>query len=282
MRQETGTIREPRHLDIDVTLLDEVRAIARDAAGEILDVYATGAPAVTRKADDTPVTEADMRAHDRIVAALTALTPQVPVLSEESANVPLAKRAAWWRYWLVDPLDGTREFLKRNGEFTVNIALIEGHAPALGVVHVPVSGVAYGGVSGVGAFRFEADGASRRIGIARVTATPPRVAVSNSHRGRSLDGFLAALGPHVLVSMGSSIKFGLLAEGLADVYPRRGPTGEWDTAAGHAVLAAAGGQVVDLDGRPLEYNRRASLINPDFVAFGPADRDWISLLRRSA
>jgi 3'(2'), 5'-bisphosphate nucleotidase len=263
-------------------LLAAVRKIARDAACEILDVYAAGAPAVTRKADDTPVTEADMRAHVRISAALAALTPHMPVLSEESADVPLAERTAWRRYWLVDPLDGTREFLKRNGEFTVNIALIEDHAPVLGVVHLPVSGVAYGGVSGVGAFRFEADGASWRIEVARRAAMPPRVAVSSSHRGSSLDRFLAGLGPYELVSVGSSIKFGLLAEGLADVYPRLGPTGEWDTAAGHAVLAAAGGRVVDLDGRPLEYNRRESLINPDFVAFGPAERDWVSLLRRSA
>jgi 3'(2'), 5'-bisphosphate nucleotidase len=266
----------------DTELLTAVRAIARDAASEILHVYAAGVPAVTRKADDTPVTEADMRAHRRIAAALGALTPDVPVLSEESTDVPLAERAVWQRFWLVDPLDGTREFLKRNGEFTVNIALVVNHAPVLGVVHVPVTGVAYGGVGGLGAFRFEADGMSRRIEVARAAATPPRVAGSRSHRGSSLDRFLATLGPHELVSMGSSIKFGLLAEGLVDVYPRRGPTGEWDTAAGHAVLAAAGGSVVDLEGRPLEYNRRPSLINPDFVAFGPADLDWVSLLRRSA
>jgi 3'(2'), 5'-bisphosphate nucleotidase len=266
----------------DTELLAAVRAIARDAAGEILDVYAAGAPAVTRKADDTPVTEADMRAHRRITAALGALTPGVPVLSEESADVPLTERAGWQRYWLVDPLDGTREFLKRNGEFTVNIALVADHAPALGVVHVPVTGVAYCGARGVGALRYESDGSARRIEVAREAAARPRVAGSRSHRGGSLDRFLAALGPHEFVSMGSSIKFGLLAEGLADVYPRRGPTGEWDTAAGHAVLAAAGGSVVDLEGRPLEYNRRASLINPDFVAFGPGNLDWVSLLRRSA
>lgn len=266
----------------DTGLLTAVREIARNAAREILDVYAQGAPAVTQKSDDTPVTEADMRAHRCIVAALAALTPDVPVLSEESGPVPLVERAGWQRYWLVDPLDGTREFLRRNGEFTVNIALVEGHEPALGVVHVPVSGVAYGGVRGAGAWRFEPDGSSRPIRVASTAATPPRVAGSRSHRDSSLDRFLAALGPHELVSVGSSIKFGLLAEGRADVYPRRGPTGEWDTAAGHAVLAAAGGVVVDLQGKPLEYNRRPSLINPAFVAFGPRSHDWVNLLRRSA
>ncbi len=282
MNGGTESARRADAAPVDVRLLTAVRGIARDAASEILEVYSAGSPVVTRKADDTPVTEADLRAHRRIVAALATLTPDVPVLSEESAAVPLAQRVQWRRCWLVDPLDGTREFLRRNGEFTVNIALIVDHEPVLGVVHVPVTGVAYAGLRGVGAFRFEAAGESRRIAVAREAASPPRVAGSRSHRGSSLERFLATLGPHELISMGSSLKFGLLAEGLADVYPRSGPTGEWDTAAGHAVLAAAGGSVVDFAGRPLEYNRRASLINPDFVAFGPANLDWVSLLRRSA
>jgi len=187
-------------------------------------------------------------------------------------------RAGWARYWLVDPLDGTREFLARNGEFTVNIALIEGHTPALGVVHVPVSDVTYCGVPGAGASRQQAAAPPAPIRVAAHAATPLRIVGSRSHRGDSLEGFLARAGAHQLLAIGSSLKFCLVAEGAADVYPRLGPTSEWDTAAAHAVLLAAGGAVSALDGSPLEYNTRGELLNPSFVAFGPRDRDWLALL----
>jgi 3'(2'), 5'-bisphosphate nucleotidase len=262
-------------------LLPQVAAIARRAAGEILAVYNGGALQARAKADDSPLTEADLRAHRLIVASLAALTPQLPVLSEESAPGAFAARAGWQRFWLVDPLDGTREFLDRNGEFTVNIALIEDHVPVLGVVHVPVTDVSYQGVPGAGAWR-EQGGERRTLAVAAHSASPVRVAGSRSHRGDSLAGFLARLGPHRLLSVGSALKFCLLAEAAADVYPRLGPTSEWDTAAGHAVLTAAGGAVLDLSGAPLTYNTRAELRNPSFVAFGPADRDWLTLLTGTA
>jgi 3'(2'), 5'-bisphosphate nucleotidase len=260
-------------------LLDPLVAIARRAAGAILAIYEAGATAVTTKADATPLTEADLAAHRLIVAALAELTPGTPVLSEESAETPFAERRAWARYWLVDPLDGTREFLSRNGEFTVNIALIEGHAPALGVVHVPVTGVSYFGAVGQGAWRQSAAQAPQSIRVAERSASPLRVAGSRSHRGASLDSFLARVGEHELLEMGSSLKFCLVAEGAADVYPRLGPTCEWDTAAAHAVLGAAGGTVLDLDGAPLQYNTRPEVKNPFFVAYGPRDYDWVTLLR---
>jgi 3'(2'), 5'-bisphosphate nucleotidase len=260
-------------------LLDPLVDIARRAAGEILAIYARGAIPVSTKADATPLTEADLAAHRLIVAALAELTPGTPVLSEEAADTSFAQRCTWERYWLVDPLDGTREFLSRNGEFTVNIALIEAHVPVLGVVHVPVSGVSYFGAEGEGAWRQAAGEPRQPIHVAARSASPLRVAGSRSHRGASLDAFLARVGGHELLEMGSSLKFCLVAEGAADVYPRLGPTCEWDTAAAHAVLSAAGGTVRDLDGAPLQYNARPELHNPFFVAYGPRDRDWIALLR---
>jgi 3'(2'), 5'-bisphosphate nucleotidase len=259
--------------------LERVAAIAREAGGEILEVYAAGAVASTAKADDSPLTAADLRAHRLIVQRLGELTPELPVLSEEAAEVPFAVRSQWRGYWLVDPLDGTREFLSRNGEFTVNIALIEGHAPALGVVHVPVTDTTYRGLPGAGAWRERAGAPAQRIRVAARSTAPLRVVGSRSHRGDSLDAFLERVGRHELLAIGSSLKFCRVAEGAADVYPRLGPTSEWDTAAAHAVLLAAGGGVSALDGTPLGYNTRERLLNPFFVAFGPHDRDWLALLR---
>jgi len=260
-------------------LLEHVAGIACAAGREILEVYAGGAAASTAKADDSPLTAADLRAHRLIVERLNELTPELPVLSEESAHVPFATRSRWSRYWLVDPLDGTREFLSRNGEFTVNVALIEGHAPVLGVVHVPVTATTYRGIAGAGAWRQRPGEPAQAIQVAPRSGAPLRVVGSRSHRGDSLDAFLARAGTHELVGVGSALKFCLVAEGAADVYPRLGPTSEWDTAAAHAVLVAAGGAVCALDGGALEYNAHESLLNPFFVAFGPRDRDWLALLR---
>jgi 3'(2'), 5'-bisphosphate nucleotidase len=260
-------------------LAERVAAIARAAGREILEVYAQAAPASRSKADESPLTAADLRSHRLIARELGALTPDVPLLSEEAARPPYAERARWARYWLVDPLDGTREFLSRNGEFTVNIALIEAHAPVLGVVHVPVTDTTYRGIPGEGAWRAVGAAPAQRLQVAVPARSPVRVVGSRSHRGDSLEGFLARLGPHELVAVGSSLKFCMVAEGAADVYPRLGPTSEWDTAAAQAVLMASGGAVVQLDGRPLAYNTREELLNPHFVAYGDAQRDWLALLR---
>ncbi|MBV8877419.1 MAG: 3'(2'),5'-bisphosphate nucleotidase CysQ [Gammaproteobacteria bacterium] len=260
-------------------LLERSGQIARAAGREILEVYAAETLTSTAKADDSPLTAADLRSHRLITQQLAELTPGIPVLSEEAAQAPLATRREWPRYWLVDPLDGTREFLARNGEFTVNIALIERHAPVLGVVHVPVSGVTYSGVPGAGAWRQQAAESAVAIRVAAQSAAPVRIVGSRSHRGDSLDTFLSRVGPHALLAIGSSLKFCLVAEGAADVYPRLGPTSEWDTAAAHAVVLAAGGAVRTLDGAPLQYNTRETLLNPFFVASGPEDRDWLALLR---
>lgn len=253
--------------------LPAIIAIARRAGAEILDVYGQSFD-VTNKADASPLTQADLRAHATITKALASLTPGLPVLSEEASDIPFEERQQWSRYWLVDPLDGTKEFVSRNGEFTVNIALIEEHVPVLGVVHVPVQDTTYFGAAAA-AFKQIGTRAPVTIRVQSPAATPLRVVGSRSHASAgSLDAYLDKLGPHTLLSIGSSLKFCLVAEGRADFYPRFGPTSEWDTAAAHAVLDAAGGAVIDLQGAPLRYNTKAELLNPHFLAVGDRSRDW--------
>jgi 3'(2'), 5'-bisphosphate nucleotidase len=258
-------------------LLTDVVALAREAGEAILAVYA-GDFDVTRKGDDSPLTIADLRAHRIILAGLERLTPDVPAISEEAPAPPLAERGRWEWLWLVDPLDGTREFVERSGEFTVNIALIHRHAPVLGVLHVPLSGTDYYAAVGSGAFRQDRDGVAQRIAARTRIAGEPRVVASRSHRGKRLDGFFAKLGPHEFRPLGSAAKFGLIADGSADIYPRVGPTSEWDTAAGQAIAEIAGARVVGRDGAPLRYNARDSLLNPDFVCFADASRPWHTYL----
>lgn len=250
--------------------------IARAAGQVVLEVYAQPFE-VRGKADCSPVTEADERAERVIVPALQALAPGVPVVAEEAAargDVPQVGR----EFWLVDPLDGTKEFIKRNGEFTVNIALVDGHEPVLGVVHVPVLDRDYYGCRSVGAFRRDGAEAPRQIRVCCPAQDPVRVVGSRSHGGDSLNLFLERLGRHELVAMGSSLKLCLVAEGAADVYPRLGPTSEWDTAAAQAVVEAAGGRVTALDGAPLRYNQKAEVLNPYFLVFGDPSRNWAGYL----
>lgn len=259
-------------------LIASISDIAVAAGQAILMVYRQDFE-VTHKADQSPLTQADLASHRLIRDALARLTPNVPLLSEESADIDFAVRSSWPEYWLVDPLDGTKEFVNRNGEFTVNIALIRGHEPLLGVVHVPVTGVTYAGVVGAGATRQAAGGEPEPIQVRTPSADPVRVVGSRSHANPRLQHHLKPLGAYEMVSMGSSLKFCLLAEGRADLYPRLGPTSEWDTAAAHAVVLAAGGRIVTLDNRPLQYNCKPSLLNPGFLVFGDPARDWLALFR---
>jgi 3'(2'), 5'-bisphosphate nucleotidase len=258
-------------------LIEPVREIARQAGRRILDIYDSGYT-VKQKDDQSPLTDADLAAHQTIVEGLAKLTPEWPILSEESSNIPFSERSGWSQYWLVDPLDGTREFISRNGEFTVNIALIQGHEAVLGVVHVPVQDTDYYGEISLGAFVQRPGQTPQSIHVRAFTSGPVRVVGSRSHRGNSLDTYLANLGEHELVSMGSSLKICLVAEGQADVYPRLGPTSEWDTAAAHAVVTSAGGQVVNINGDPLRYNTKDAYLNPFFIVYGDAHHDWLSYL----
>ena len=247
--------------------------IARAAGQAILEVYHQDF-SVEQKGDDSPLTAADLASHRIIMQGLAGLEPDTPILSEEGADIPYDTRSRWQRYWLIDPLDGTREFVKRNGEFTVNIALIEQGRPVVGVVHVPVSGVSYVGQSGKGAFKIDADDTASPIHVREKRQTKTQVAGSRSHAGDSLQRFLDRLGDHEIVSMGSSLKLCLVAEGIADIYPRLGPTSEWDTAAAQAVVEAAGGKVTDTQLEPLRYNTKDSLLNPFFLVFGDQTEDW--------
>ena len=240
------------------------RRLALEAGRAIMAFYGQG-PAVQMKDDRSPVTEADRAADRLIVAGLGAADPGIPVISEESAAA--AAPPAGGRFWLVDPLDGTREFIAGSGEFTVNIALIEAGRPVLGVVHAPAQGETYV-ADGLGqAVRVVGAREPQVIRARPVPAAGPAVIASRSHRDAETDAFIAGLGPSRTASAGSALKFALLARGEADLYPRFGRTMEWDTAAGQAVLAAAGGHVRDLDGSELGYGK-AGFVNPPFVASG--------------
>jgi len=257
---------------------EAISEIAVEAGKAILEIYVQDFE-ITQKEDASPLTQADLASHRIICDALNRLTPNIPVLSEESADIEYDIRADWQQYWLVDPLDGTREFIDRNGEFTVNIALIRNHSPVLGVVHVPVTGTTYTGLVGKWASKHSQDGSMEHIRIRKPCADPPVVVGSRSHANPRLAGFLAGIGEHELVNMGSSLKFCLLAEGKADFYPRLGPTSEWDTAAAHAVVLAAGGKIITLDGKPLRYNLKKSLLNPEFLVIADTSRDWLGLFK---
>lgn len=244
--------------------LNAIIEIAEQAGQAILEIYQRDPREfnITDKADATPLTAADLAAHQLIVNALTALTPDIPILSEEAANISWAVRQHWQRYWLVDPLDGTKEFIKRNGEFTVNIALIEQGEPVLGVVHAPVLAKTYYAAKAQGAWLKTAAG-SQAIRVSQ-TAEVVRVVGSRSHPSPDLAGYLAQLPQHQLVEVGSSLKFCLVAEGAADVYPRFGPTMQWDTAAGH-IIALEAGASVQFDGISGPVYQREQLLNPNFI-----------------
>ena len=257
-------------------LLAQVIAVARAAGREIMAVYAREF-SVTLKDDDSPLTAADLAAQRVISAGLAQITPQLPQLSEESAPQDITARRDWRSLWLIDPLDGTREFVNRNGEFTVNIALVHEQQPVLGVVYAPAIGELYAAARGAGAWLVDAQGRHSSLQAAARAALPPRVLASRSHRGTSLDALLLRLGTHALVSAGSALKFGYLGAGRADFYPRLSPTSEWDTAAGQAIAEAAGACVVGLDGVPLRYNARDTLLNPSFLCWADGSRDWLAL-----
>ncbi|VEC01136.1 3'(2'),5'-bisphosphate nucleotidase CysQ [Cedecea lapagei] len=243
-------------------MLEQICQLAREAGAAIMQVYEGEKPLeATHKIDDSPVTAADLAAHDIILKGLNALTPEIPVLSEEDPQ-SWDTRQSWQRYWLVDPLDGTKEFLKRNGEFTVNIALIEGGKAVMGVVFAPVLKVMYSAAEGK-AWKEEC-GVRNQIHVR--DARPPRVVVSRSHAASDseLKEYLQQLGEHQTTAIGSSLKFCLVADGQAQLYPRFGPTNIWDTAAGHAVAVAAGAHVHDWQGKPLDYTPRESFLNPGF------------------
>ena len=253
-------------------LLEHAIVLARETGREIMRVYREGFD-VHEKLDKTPLTTADLAAHRCILRGLGILEPHYPVISEESDAQPFAERGRWSTYWLVDPLDGTREFIKRNDEFTVNIALIHDHRPVLGLVYAPALGTLYYATAGGGAFKQDGSHAPVPIHV-----RSPVIAGSRSHAGTRLGRFLEKVGPHKHISMGSALKSCLVAEGVADLYVRLGPTSEGDTAAAQCVVEEAGGQVTDTAMQPLRYNTKDSLLNPHFFVFGADSRNWAAFL----
>ncbi len=260
--------------DILTPLADEIRDLAVKAGNRILEIYETDF-SVEQKSDHSPLTIADMAAHEIICSGLAQLTQDIPVLSEESSEIPFTKRKQWTRYWLVDPLDGTREFIKRNGEFSVNIALIDQNKPVIGVIYIPVSGISYFAVKGEGAFKCMPDDQPQSIRVKMTTSDKITLAGSRSHGNEMQQAFIARLGKNIeVLAIGSSLKFCLVAEGKVDIYPRFGPTSEWDTGAAQCIVEEAGGKVTDMELNPLRYNVRESLINPDFLVIADESFDW--------
>ena len=262
---------------MDDALRDGVIDIARRAAAAILAVYDSASfekdAAVRHKDDHSPLTAADLAAHRCIVEGLRDLTPGIPVLSEESRDADIAERRAWTRLWVVDPLDGTREFVKRNGEFTVNIALIEDHRPTVGVVYAPALDTLYSAAEGLGAWRQDAEHLlPEPIGVRVIPVVDglPRYTIVASRRSGldKLEPLLAKLQHYELTNVGSALKICLVAEGKADLYPRLGPTSEWDTAAAQCILEEAGGVLCDSQFCRFVYNAKDSLLNPYFYAWG--------------
>ncbi len=250
---------------INKELIREVVSISQKAGVAILDIYNQSDIEVDLKADQSPITQADIASHNIIVNNLRNLTPEIPILSEESSNVEFHERSEWELYWLIDPLDGTKEFLKRNGEFTVNIALIENNTPILGVIFVPVTNEIYWGSKKFGSY-YSLDGESyEKLSVSDSLSDTLKIVASRSHANEEMETLLNSIDNFELLSKGSSLKFCLIASGKADIYPRFGLTSEWDTAAGEAIARFAGGYIVNIDNNQMTYNKKESLLNPYFI-----------------
>lgn len=260
-----------------------LKAVARQAGGIILDFYnVEDRGSIKVKGDGSPLTRADQAAHDLIVDALEKNFPNIPVISEEGSTAPWSERHLWKEFFLVDPLDGTKEFLNRNGEFTVNIALIRGLRPVLGVIYVPVTGVMYSAGQHHGAWREDPGSAPVRLHVSAASIDGPITIVgSRSHATPEMDGFLGAFESSTLLTRGSSLKLCLVAEGEADLYPRHGRTSLWDIAAGDCIVTEAGGVVVDANGAMLEYGSSDSFYNNPFLVANHLDSQLIQRFARS-
>jgi len=255
---------QTNELPFDSILFEELISLMWKASDAILEIYRSGELNTELKGDESPVTQADLAAHHVLVNGLSQLTPDIPVVSEEdpsSLRIPESYR----RYWLIDPLDGTKEFINRNDEFTCNLALIDSHQTFYGFVSVPVLDLLYRGGSNHGVYRVNRAGTETQIQCQRQTA-PTRVVASKSHLNTETTAFIEAMEtPVELIQVGSSLKFLRIAEGLADIYPRLALTCEWDTAAAQAILEGAGGSVKQNDGSPVTYGK-SEILNPHFIA----------------
>lgn len=264
----------------DKELLQIALDAAKKAGLKVMSHYQTGDFTAEIKSDDSPVTSADIAANDIIMAELAELTPDIPVISEEVGATELAIRNKWQRYWLLDPIDGTGEFILKSGDFAVNIALVENGWPSIGVIHAPDHNVTYYAQTGLGAFKESIDG------IKLLSVSPydgkrkVKVAISRRQKLDVMGKYLDSSFEYEYVALGScSLKNCLIAEGLADCYLRIGPTGEWDTGASHCILEEAGGSIIDSEYNPLTYNTRETLMNPDFMSLGSDEFPWKTIIK---
>ncbi|PFG45559.1 3'(2'),5'-bisphosphate nucleotidase [Vibrio sp. ES.051] len=264
-------------------LLPHVIEIARSAGQLILDIYEKKQYEAYTKSDQTPVTTADIAAHKLITKRLSELTPDIPVLSEEDADISLEQRAQWKRYWLVDPLDGTQEFIARSGDFATVIALVDNNKPTMGVVYAPVSGVTYYAYGGKGAWKIPDMSDSVKIHTHKHEQPGHNIAIAISRRQdiNRITHRMSRAWNYDLIPLGSAaLKACLVAEGAVDCYLRLGPTGEWDTAATQCIVEEAGGRILNTQLTPLSYNERETLENPNFIVLGDADLPWDEILQR--
>ena len=258
-------------------VLEDLVDISRKAGNEILDVYKDSFE-ITLKEDLSPLTDADRRANTVITSMLESLYPEIPILSEEGKEIDYSERNNWNLFWLVDPLDGTKEFVKRNGEFTVNIALIKDGLPIAGIVYAPTKETYWYGAEGLGSYKMSENFPPIRISVENNIDSPIRIVSSRSHPSPKLELYLSRFDDHEIVNMGSSLKICLVADSSAHIYPRLGPTMEWDSGAGHAVLKFAGGELINREtGEELVYNKEI-LKNPDFICYGPKIKDAYEVL----
>ncbi len=253
-------------------LSSEINQIAREA-GKIVRQYFHTSYDVEMKDDKSPVTTADLAANEYIEQQLASITPDIQRISEESENTGYPERKHWDTFWLIDPLDGTREFIKNRPDFTVNIALIQNSQPILGCIYLPIADQLYYATTGDNAYRCDQANAPITINVSSPPSSVPRICGSRAHPSKAMQKFLANVGEHQLIARGSSIKSCMVADGSADIYPRFGPTWEWDTAAAQCIVEQAGGNITTLDLQALTYNKE-SLLNPSFLAFGDKATDW--------
>ena len=253
------------YIQIKPELIEQLIDISIEAGDAILGFYNSKID-VQVKSDNSPLTKADLESNSIIVKRLKNLTPNIPILSEEEAHISFDVRSKWNEYWLIDPLDGTKEFINKNGEFTVNIALIRDHKPVFGLIHLPVKKNTYWGCEHKGSFFLDKGNNTKKIKVSNNISKPIRIAASRSHPSDKLTTLLDKIENYKLLKVGSSLKFCLIASGEADIYPRFGPTCEWDTAAGEAIAKFAGATVVDLNNKDLNYNSKNSYINPPFLS----------------
>ena len=255
--------------------LNKLIEISINAGRAIMDIYKTDFN-FEKKSDQSPLTAADLCSHEIISDSLSKLSPKIPILSEESLDIPMSERSSWDEYWLIDPLDGTKEFINRNGEFTTNIALIKKNRPIFGIIHAPCLNQTYWGGESIGSYYLEGD---LNSDIQKINTSPKsnqeiKIVCSRSHPSDDLKYILRMIGDHKKLSIGSSLKFCIIAKGEADCYLRLGPTSEWDTAAGEAIIRSSGGTVKAIDGSNLKYNKSDSILNPSFIA--AANDDLVS------